>query len=166
MKYANVSVKFPEELDRELEQFLEETGVYTNKSEFIKGSVRRYLIELDNEPAIAALRVEQLLARAEQDSGSDDEYTFDSTIFVSVSTKKRLQTRSKPSAAFHSQDTRPEAARSSALGQSSTPSENECDRKTTRPKIIITLLTDKRSTDDVAMHALRPSARYESDFLR
>ena len=28
-EYANVSVKFPEELDRELEQFLEETGVYT-----------------------------------------------------------------------------------------------------------------------------------------
>jgi hypothetical protein len=35
MKYANVSVKFPEELDRELERFLEETGVYTNKSEFM-----------------------------------------------------------------------------------------------------------------------------------
>ena len=73
MKYANVSVKFPEELDRELEQFLEETGVYTNKSEFIKESVRRHLIELNNEPAIAALRVEQLLARAEQEPVSDDE---------------------------------------------------------------------------------------------
>ena len=73
MKYANVSVKFPKELDRELEQFLEETGVYTNKSEFIKESVRRHLIELNNEPAIAALRVEQLLARAEQKSVSDDE---------------------------------------------------------------------------------------------
>ncbi|AGB36712.1 ribbon-helix-helix domain-containing protein [Natronococcus occultus] len=73
MKYANVSVKFPEELDRELEQFLEETGVYTNKSEFIKESVRRHLIELNDEPAIAALRVEQLLARAEQNSVSDDE---------------------------------------------------------------------------------------------
>ena len=73
MKYANVSVKFPEELDRELEQFLEETGVYTNKSEFIKESVRRHLIELNDEPAIAALRVEQLLARAEEEPVSDDE---------------------------------------------------------------------------------------------
>ncbi|TYT63518.1 ribbon-helix-helix domain-containing protein [Natrialba swarupiae] len=73
MKYANVSVKFPTELDRELEQFLEETGVYTNKSEFIKESVRRHLIELNDEPAIAALRVEQLLARAEQEPVSDDE---------------------------------------------------------------------------------------------
>ena len=73
MKYANVSVKFPEELDRELEQFLEETGVYTNKSEFIKESVRRHLIELNNEPAIAALRVEQLFARAEQEPVNDDE---------------------------------------------------------------------------------------------
>ncbi|WP_276256530.1 ribbon-helix-helix domain-containing protein [Halomontanus rarus] len=73
MKYANVSVKFPKELDRELEQFLEETSIYTNKSEFIKESVRRHLIELNNEPAIAALRVEQLLARAEQEPVSDDE---------------------------------------------------------------------------------------------
>ncbi len=73
MKYANVSVKFPKELDQELEQFLEETGVYTNKSEFIKESVRRHLIELNSEPAIAALRVEQLLARAEQEPVSDDE---------------------------------------------------------------------------------------------
>lgn len=73
MKYANVSVKFPEELDHELERFLEETGVYTNKSEFIKESVRRHLLELNDEPAIAALRVEQLLARAEQESMSDDE---------------------------------------------------------------------------------------------
>ncbi|MFC4987338.1 ribbon-helix-helix domain-containing protein [Saliphagus infecundisoli] len=73
MKYANVSVKFPEELDRELEQFLEETGVYTNKSEFIKESVRQHLIALNNEPAIAALRIEQLLARAEQDPVNDDD---------------------------------------------------------------------------------------------
>ena len=67
MKYANVSVKFPEELDSELERFLEETGVYTNKSEFIKEAVRSHLQELNEEPAIAALRVEQLLARAEHE---------------------------------------------------------------------------------------------------
>lgn len=73
MKYANVSVKFPEELDRELERFLEETGVYTNKSEFIKESVRRQLLELNREPAIEALRTEQLLARAEQEQVSDEQ---------------------------------------------------------------------------------------------
>ena len=73
MNYANVSVKFPKELDREMEQCLEETGVYTNKSEVIKESVRRHLIELNNEPAIAALRIEQLLARAEENPVSDDE---------------------------------------------------------------------------------------------
>ncbi|MDY6819437.1 MAG: ribbon-helix-helix domain-containing protein [Halobacteriales archaeon] len=73
MKYANVSVKFPTELDAELERFLDETGVYTNKSEFIKEAVRRHLVELNNEPAISALRIEQLLARVEQDSISDDE---------------------------------------------------------------------------------------------
>ncbi len=72
MKYANVSVKFPEELDRELERFLDETGVYTNKSEFIKESVRRHLVELNEEPAIAALRVEQLLARAEGETLVDE----------------------------------------------------------------------------------------------
>jgi len=73
MKYANVGVKFPEELDRELEQFLEETDAYTNKSEYIKESVRRHLIELNDEPAIAVLRVEQLLARTGQEPVSDDE---------------------------------------------------------------------------------------------
>jgi Arc/MetJ-type ribon-helix-helix transcriptional regulator len=73
MKYANVSVKFPKELDAELERFLDETGVYTNKSEFIKEAVRRHLVELNNEPAISALRIEQLLTRAEQESTSNDE---------------------------------------------------------------------------------------------
>ncbi|MFO7832891.1 MAG: ribbon-helix-helix domain-containing protein [Halohasta sp.] len=73
MEYANVSVKFPVELDRELEAFLDETGVYTNKSEFIKESVRRHLIDLNNDPTIAALRVEQLLGRAEQTTISDDD---------------------------------------------------------------------------------------------
>ena len=55
MEYANVSVRFPEELDREVERFLAETGIYTNKSEFIKDSVRRRLAELHSDPAIAAL---------------------------------------------------------------------------------------------------------------
>lgn len=73
MKYANVSVKFPQELDTELERFLEETGVYTNKSEFIKEAVRRHLKDLNQEPAISALRLEQLLARAEQDTVSDED---------------------------------------------------------------------------------------------
>lgn len=73
MKYANVSVKFPEELDSELERFLDETGVYTNKSEFIKEAVRRHLRDLNDDPAISALRIEQLLARAEQEPISDSE---------------------------------------------------------------------------------------------
>ena len=73
MEYANVSVKFPKELDREVERFLDETGVYTNKSEFIKESVRRNLMELHDDSAIAALRIEQLLARAERNPLSDEE---------------------------------------------------------------------------------------------
>lgn len=73
MKYANVSVKFPRELDDELERFLEETGVYTNKSEFIKEAVRSHLQQLNTETGIAALRLEQLLAQAEHRSKSDEE---------------------------------------------------------------------------------------------
>jgi Arc/MetJ-type ribon-helix-helix transcriptional regulator len=73
MKYANVSVKFPEDLDGEVERFLEETGVYTNKSEFIKEAVRRHLLELNDEPAVAALRAEKMLARAEREPVSDDD---------------------------------------------------------------------------------------------
>ncbi|MFD1571253.1 ribbon-helix-helix domain-containing protein [Halorubrum laminariae] len=73
MKYASVSVKFPVELDTEIERFLDETGIYTNKSEFIKEACRAHLRELNDESAIAALRLEQLLAEAEQSRESDSE---------------------------------------------------------------------------------------------
>jgi len=71
MKYASVSVKFPVELDGEIERFIDETGVYTNKSEFIKEACRAHLRELNDDTAIAALRLEQLLAQAEQSRQSD-----------------------------------------------------------------------------------------------
>ena len=71
MTYASVSVKFPTELDAEIERFLDETGVYTNKSEFIKEACRAHLRELNDDTAIAALRLEQLLARAEASGESD-----------------------------------------------------------------------------------------------
>ncbi|MDS0300958.1 ribbon-helix-helix domain-containing protein [Halogeometricum sp. S1BR25-6] len=73
MKYASVSVKFPVELDTEIERFLDETGVYTNKSEFIKEACRAHLRDLNDDTAIAALRLEQLLAQAEQSRESDSE---------------------------------------------------------------------------------------------
>jgi Arc/MetJ-type ribon-helix-helix transcriptional regulator len=73
MKYASVSVKFPVELDTEIERFLNETGIYTNKSEFIKEACRAHLRELNDDTAIAALRLEQLLAQAEQSRESDSE---------------------------------------------------------------------------------------------
>lgn len=73
MDYANVSVRFPSDLDAEVERFVEETGVYTNKSEFVKEAVRRHLIALNDEPAVAALRAEKLLAQAEREPVADDE---------------------------------------------------------------------------------------------
>ena len=73
MKYASVSVKFPVELDTEIERFLDETGIYTNKSEFIKEACRAQLRELNDNTAIAALRLEQLLAQAEQSRQSDSD---------------------------------------------------------------------------------------------
>ena len=73
MKYASVSVKFPTELDAEIERFIEETGIYTNKSEFIKEACRSHLNTLNEDAAIAALRLEQLLAKAEGSKSSDDE---------------------------------------------------------------------------------------------
>jgi len=73
MKYASVSVKFPVELDTEIERFLDETGIYTNKSEFIKEACRSHLRELNNDTAVAALRIEQLLAQAEQSRQSDSD---------------------------------------------------------------------------------------------
>lgn len=73
MKYASVSVKFPVELDTEIERFLDETGIYTNKSEFIKEACRSHLRELNDDTAITALRLEQLLAQTEQSQQSDSE---------------------------------------------------------------------------------------------
>ena len=73
MKYASVSVKFPVELDTEIERFLDETGIYTNKSEFIREACRAHLRELNDETAIAALRLSQLLAQAEQSRQSDSD---------------------------------------------------------------------------------------------
>ncbi|TSD08593.1 hypothetical protein DP107_19075 [Haloglomus irregulare] len=73
MKYASVSVKFPVELDTEIKRFLDETGIYTNKSEFIKEACRSHLRELNDDTAIAALRLEQLLAQAEQSRQSDSD---------------------------------------------------------------------------------------------
>jgi Arc/MetJ-type ribon-helix-helix transcriptional regulator len=73
MNYASVSVKFPVTLDTEIERFLDETGIYTNKSEFIKEACRTHLRELNDDTAIAALRLEQLLAQAEQSRESDSE---------------------------------------------------------------------------------------------
>ena len=75
MKYASVSVKFPVELDTEIERFLDETGIYTNKSEFIKEACCAHLRELNDDTAIAALRLEQLLAEAEQSRESASEIT-------------------------------------------------------------------------------------------
>ncbi len=73
MKYASVSVKFPVELDTEIERFLDDTGIYTNKSEFIKEACRTHLRELNDDTAIATLRLEQLLAEAEQSREFDSE---------------------------------------------------------------------------------------------
>lgn len=73
MKYASVSVKFPTELDAEIERFIEETGIYTNKSEFIKEACRDHLERLNDDAAIVALRLEQLLAKAEQSQQRDSD---------------------------------------------------------------------------------------------
>lgn len=66
MDYAHVSVKFPRDLDAEIERFLDETGFYTNKSEFIKEACRSHLRDVNSDSVVAARRAEQLLANAEQ----------------------------------------------------------------------------------------------------
>ena len=66
MDYAHVSVKFPRDLDTEIKRFLDETGFYTNKSEFIKEACRSHLREVNSDAVVAARRAEQLLANAEQ----------------------------------------------------------------------------------------------------
>lgn len=66
-------MKFPTELNDGIGQFIEKTGLYTNRSEFIKDASRRLLQEYHNDVGIAALRLEQLLEEAERDRHSEDE---------------------------------------------------------------------------------------------
>lgn len=73
MQYAQVSVKFPTELNDEIEQFIEETGLYTNRSEFVKDASRRLLQEYHNDVGVAALRLEQLLEQAERNRQPDED---------------------------------------------------------------------------------------------
>jgi antitoxin ParD1/3/4 len=72
MEYAHISAKFPEDLDKEIEQLLEETGIYTNKSEFVRTACREHLERLHEEPAITAIRLERLLAQAEDSRIEED----------------------------------------------------------------------------------------------
>lgn len=72
MNDATVTVKFPAELATEIERFVEETGLYTNKSEFVRQACRSHLRRLDDDPTVAALRLRKLLARAERSRASDE----------------------------------------------------------------------------------------------
>jgi Arc/MetJ-type ribon-helix-helix transcriptional regulator len=72
MNDATVTVKFPTELDAEIQRFVEDTGLYTNKSEFVRQACRSHLQQLDDDPTVAALRLRKLLARAERSRASDE----------------------------------------------------------------------------------------------
>lgn len=75
MEYAHVSAKFPKELNAEIERFLDETGFYTNKSEFMKEACRSHLRDVNSDAVIVARRAEQLLAHAEQNPADADTLT-------------------------------------------------------------------------------------------
>lgn len=62
MKYVSVSVKFSVAFATEIERFLEGTGIYLNGGEFIREACRSHLQALTDDTAIAARRLEQLLA--------------------------------------------------------------------------------------------------------
>lgn len=72
MNDATVTVKFPDQLAAEIDQFVTETGLYTNKSEFVRQACRSHLRQLDDDPTVAALRLRKLLAHAERDRASDE----------------------------------------------------------------------------------------------
>jgi antitoxin ParD1/3/4 len=67
------SIRIPPELDTEVDQFVEETGVYASKSEFIREAVRTHLQDLHSDAGIMALRLRQALARAERTTDRDSE---------------------------------------------------------------------------------------------
>lgn len=67
------SIRIPPELDTEVARFVEETGVYMSKSEFIREAVRTHLQELNTDAGIMALRLEQALSRSNQAREMDSE---------------------------------------------------------------------------------------------
>lgn len=80
MNDATVTVKFPGELAAEIDRFVEDTGLYTNKSEFVRQACRSHLQQLDDDPTVATLRLRKLLARVERSRSSDE------TIHESIAT--------------------------------------------------------------------------------
>lgn len=65
------SIRIPPGLDAEVNQFVEETGIYASKSEFIREAVRTHLQELHTDAGILTLRLHQALARADSSSDHD-----------------------------------------------------------------------------------------------
>lgn len=67
------SIRIPPGLDAEVNQFVEETGIYASKSEFIREAVRTHLQELHTDAGILTLRLHQALARADSRSDHDQD---------------------------------------------------------------------------------------------
>lgn len=68
---APTSVRFPTDLDEEVDRFLEETEYYASRNEFIKEAVRTHLQRLNNDAGIFALRIEKMLERTEGMSANE-----------------------------------------------------------------------------------------------
>ncbi len=62
------SIRIPPDLDAEVNRFVEDTGIYASKSEFIREAVRTHLQDLHTDAGIMALRVRRALARADRPS--------------------------------------------------------------------------------------------------
>lgn len=67
------SIRIPPELDSEVDRFIEDTGIYTSKSEFIRESVRLHLHELQSDAGVLALRLNQALAHTERCSEREND---------------------------------------------------------------------------------------------
>ena len=71
------SIRIPPELDAEVARFVEETGVHMSKSEFIREAVRTHLRELSSDAGIMALRLEQVLEKADHADDVDSSEIHD-----------------------------------------------------------------------------------------
>lgn len=66
---GSVNVKFPDEMEEKMDEFIEETGLFVNRSELVRDAVRRRLEENAHLSASALERIDRAKRELERGEG-------------------------------------------------------------------------------------------------